>query len=275
MGGIYKRGKLNEDYQQSSKPSAKPRLSGVFKKDGSLVSPTILECIDMGLIKLTVELALRNQTIFKDVPILFATYEDAPRSSPSPGTDRDGRHGRGQLHIDLPPANASAVNGTMLQIGGPRSIRRGDGNAQPTQLAQREQFARDSREAAYSLPPPPRFGNVLQRHELMSGEEIREQRLMPLFKAEPLLDGKCLGLYLRRDGCTYKDCGFCKKAIRDAPSTAPGDLERAVRRACGLTNARERTATPSRGRSDSAGSATSMGSQNSTGGGHKPKKGRQ
>ena len=86
MGGIYKLGKLNEDYQPpSSKPPAKPRLSGVFRKDGSLVSPTILGCIDIGLIKLTVELALRNQTILKDVPILFATYEDAPRSSPSPG----------------------------------------------------------------------------------------------------------------------------------------------------------------------------------------------
>ena len=80
MGGIYKLDKLNEDYQQSSKPSAKPRLSGVFRKGGSLVSPTVLECIEIGLIKLTIELPLRNRTIFKDVPILLATYEDAPRS---------------------------------------------------------------------------------------------------------------------------------------------------------------------------------------------------
>ena len=127
----------------------------------------------------------------------------------------------------------------------------------------------------HSLPPPPRFGNILQQHELISGEEIKEQNLAPLFKAEPLLNGECLGLYLRRDGCTYGNCGYCKKALRDAPNIDPGDLERAVRRASGLMNARERTATPGLGRSDSAGSATSMGSQNSAGGGHKPKKGRQ
>ena len=129
--------------------------------------------------------------------------------------------------------------------------------------------------SAISLPPAPRFGNILQQHELMSGEDIREQRLMPLFKAEPLLDGKCLARYLRRDGCVYKDCSFCKNSIAGEASTDPGDLERAVRRACGLTNARERTSTPGHGRSDSVGSDRSIGSQNSTGGGHKPKKGRQ
>ena len=124
MGGIYKLGKLNVDYQQSSKPSAKPRLSGVFRKGGSLVSPTVLECIDIGLIKLTVELQLRNRTIFKDVPILFATYEDVPRSSPCPESGRDGRHGRGQLLIIMPSSSASVENGTELQLGGPRSALR-------------------------------------------------------------------------------------------------------------------------------------------------------
>ena len=108
----------------------------------------------------------------------------------------------------------------------------------------------------------------------MSGEEIKAQGLMPLFKAEPLLNGKCLRLYLRKDGCTYANCGFCAKSMRDAPNTDLGDLERALRRACGTANARERPGTPGRGRSDSAGSATSVGSQNSTGGGHTPKKGR-
>ena len=95
VGGICKLDKPNEDYQQSSKPPAKPRLSGVFRKGGSLVSPTVclmLECIEIGLIKLTVGLQLRNWTIFEDVPILFVTYKDAPRSSPSPEPGRDGRH---------------------------------------------------------------------------------------------------------------------------------------------------------------------------------------
>ena len=71
LGGIYKLDKLNEDYQQSSKPSAKPRLSGVFRKGGSLVSPAVLECIEIGLIKLIIELPLCSRTIFKDLPILF------------------------------------------------------------------------------------------------------------------------------------------------------------------------------------------------------------
>ena len=76
-------------------------------------------------------------------------------------------------------------------------------------------------------------------------------------------------------GACMTDCAFCKTSIAGEANTDPGDLERAVRRACGLTNARERASTPGRGRSDSVGSASSMGSQNSTGGGHKPKKGRQ
>ena len=107
----------------------------------------------------------------------------------------------------------------------------------------------------------------------MSGDEIKAQGLMPLFKAEPLLTCKCLALYLRRDGCTYGNCGFCKKSLRDGPNTDSGDLERALRRACGMANARERPGTPGRGRSDSAGSASLVENQNSTGGGHKLKKG--
>ena len=274
MGGIYKLGKLNEDYQQSSKPSAKPRLSGVFRKGGSLVSPTVLECIDIGLIKLTVELVLRSQTIFKDVPILFATYEDAPRSSPSPESNRGGRHGRGQLQINMPPANSSVVNGTELQLGDPRSALRRDADARPQDRDAKERWSAGERESVRTLPPPPRFGNVLPQNELMSGDEVKAQGLMPMFKSEPLFTGKYLVLYLRRGGCTYGNCGFCKKSIRDAPNTDPGDLERLLRRACGTANARERPSTPGRGRSDSVGSASSVGSQNSTGGGHKPQKGR-
>ena len=97
---------------------------------------------------------------------------------------------------------------------------------------------------------------------------------MPMFKAEPLRNGKCLGLYLRCDGCTHGNCGFCMKSMRDARNTDPGDLERALRRACGTANARERPGRPGRGRSDSVGSATPVGGQNSTGGGHNLKEGR-
>ena len=199
MGGIYKLDKLNEDYQQSSKPSAKPRLSGVFRKGGSLVSPTVLECIDIGLIKLTVELALRNRTIFKDVPILFATYEDAPRSSPSPESSRDGRHSRGQLQINMPPPNASVVNGTELQLGGPRS----DSAAtwqRPADAVWRKGSNSPETHESRCAHSRRRRGSAMSCHRASSCRARRSRRrgLMPLFKAEPLLNGKCLGLYLRR-----------------------------------------------------------------------------
>ena len=130
----------------------------------------------------------------------------------------------------MPPPNAAVVNGTELQLGGPRSaLRRNLGNhPQSSSSAQREQFARHSHDSVRTLPPPPRFGNVLRQDELMSGEAVEEQGLMPMFKSEPLLNGKCIALYLRRDGCTYGNCGFCKKSLRDAPNTDPGDLERAL-----------------------------------------------
>ena len=97
------------------------------------------------------------------------------------------------------------VSWFYLQLGGPRSaLRRDLGHAPPDNRAlQREQFSRDSVDSVRSLPPaPPRFGNVLPQRELMSGDKIKAQGLMPMFKAEPLLNGKCLALYLRRDGCT-------------------------------------------------------------------------
>ena len=99
----------------------------------------------------------------------------------------------------MPPANASVVNGTELQLGGPRrsALRRLPGETRPSPIDKNEQFARDRRESVRSLPPPPRFGNVLPQNELVSGDEVKAQGLMPMFKAEPLLNGKCLGL------CTY------------------------------------------------------------------------
>ena len=160
----------------------------------------------------------------------------------------------------MPSPNASIVNGTELQLGGPRSaLRRLPGDTRPSST-DKEQFARDRRESVRTLPPPPRFGNVLPQNELLLAEEIKEQGLMQMFRTEPLLTGKYLGLYLRRGGCTYGNYGFCMKSIRDAPNTDPGDTERALRRACSTANARERPGAPGRGRSDSAGSAAPGGS---------------
>ena len=96
---------------------------------------------------------------------------------------------------------------------------------------------------------------------------------MTLFKSEPMLKGKCTAFYVRDTGCSWDKCNYCLTSLRDAASTDPRDLAQAVRRSIGSADARSRPGTPGerRGRSNSAGSATSVGSQRSDGGGHKPK----
>ena len=98
--------------------------------------------------------------------------------------------------------------------------------------------------------------------------------MIALFKSEPLLNRKCVALYLREDGCPHSVCHFCLQFTERRPeSSIRDDLAQALRRATGSSNARSRPPTPGdrRERSDSAGSARSLGSQNSDGGGHKPK----
>ena len=98
--------------------------------------------------------------------------------------------------------------------------------------------------------------------------------VVTLFKTEPMLKGKCTALYVREAGCTWGRCNYCVASLRDAASTGQRDLTQAVRRAIGSLDTRNRPETPGerRGRSDSAGSATSVCSQRSDGGGHKPKR---
>ena len=124
-----------------------------------------------------------------------------------------------------------------------------------------------------TLPPPPRMAGVLPDSELLSSDDIRNGGVIALFKTEPLLNRKCVAFYLRKDGCPHRVCNFCLQSLREAPSLDPSDLAQALRRASGSSNARSRPSTPGdrRGRSDSAGSAASLGSQHSDGGGHKPK----
>ena len=101
--------------------------------------------------------------------------------------------------------------------------------------------------------------------------------MIALFKTEPILNRKCVVFYLRDDGCPREKCNFCLHSLREAPNTDPRDVAQALRRTTGSSNARSRPATPGgrRERSDSAGSAASVGSQFSDGGGHRPKQRRQ
>ena len=128
-----------------------------------------------------------------------------------------------------------------------------------------------------TLPPPPRKAGVLPDSELLSCDGIRNGGVITLFKTEPLLNRKCVAFFLREGGCPHKVCNFCLNSLREAPNIDPGDVAQALRRTIGSSNARTRPGTPGerRGRSDSAGSASSVGSQFSDGGGHKPKQRRQ
>ena len=181
-----------------------------------------------------------------------------------------GSRSGGQLEIAFPSGGA-VLQGTELQLGLDGGLR--------SAMASASKYGppKGIGTSADSLPPPPRKAGILPDAELISGEDIRQNGVITLFKSEPLLNRKCVALYLQEDGCPHKVCHFCLNSLREAPSIDPRDLAQALRRASGSSNARSRPSTPGdrRGRSDSAGSATSLGSQHSDGGGHKPKQRRQ
>ena len=80
-----------------------------------MVSDTFNELIECGLRKLTRDLEDRGQTIFGEIPILFACAENA---SASPAPDSGGSAGGGgQINMRLPPSPANVTQGTMLQLG--------------------------------------------------------------------------------------------------------------------------------------------------------------
>ena len=215
-------------------------------------------------------------------PNMIPRVSKLSASSPTPSGGRGSRLG-GQLEIVFPPGGA-LLQGTELQLGG--GLRSAMSPAGRTRFAAedgrgrgsgQEGFARGRDSALSVLPPPPRKAGILADSELLSGDDIRSMGVVTLFKTEPMLKGKCTALYVRETGCTWDNCNYCVAPMRDAASTDQRDLAQAVRRSIGSSNARNRPGTPGerRGRSDSAGSATSPDSQFSDGGGHKPKQRRQ
>ena len=116
LGGILKLDKLNMAWHTKSSPSRKPRLKGVFTNE-SMVSDTFNELIECGLRKLTRDLEDRGQTIFGEIPILFACAVNAS-TSPAPGGGGSGGGG-GQINMRLPSPPASVTQGTLLQLGTP------------------------------------------------------------------------------------------------------------------------------------------------------------
>ena len=283
LGGIMKLDKLNMAWQSSSSPSRKPRLKGVFS-GGSMVSDTFNELIEFGLRKLTRDLEDRGQTIFGEIPILFACTENAS-SSPAPGGGGFGGAG-GQLDMRLPPSPAHLTQGTLLQLGGagggggwPRSALTSTG-----QYGQQNETSA-SREAAFKLdgsnvrasqradlPPGPRKAGILPAGELLPGAEIKSRNVVFLFKSEPLLNGQCAALLVKDEGCTWEKCPYCPKTLSELPRMDAADLKAALRRCMGSSGARpSRPGTPRRDRSDSVGSDRSAGSQRSDGGGWRSK----
>ena len=273
LGGVCKLDLLNAAYQRDNSPSPKPRLNGVFEGN-SVVSPTILECIAADLIKLTRDPDARSEfPILNMVPNMIPRVSRLSAPSPTPSGGRSSRQG-GQLEITF-PAGGAVLQGTELQLGG----------GLHSAMAPTSQYgpAAGPLPTGYnstgynSLPPPPRKAGVLPDSELLSGEGIRNGGVISLFRTEPLLNRKCVAFYLREDGCPHEKCNFCLTSLREPPSLDPRDLAQALRHTTGSSSARSRPPTPGerRGRSDSAGSASSVGSQHSDGGGHKPKQRRQ
>ena len=279
IGGILKLDKLNMAWHTKSSPSRKPRLKGVFTND-SMVSDTFNELIQCGLRKLTRDLEDRGQTIFGEIPILFACAVNAS-TSPAPSGGGSGGGG-GQINLRLPAPPASVTQGTLLQLGTPgRKWRRpslGAFQSRPLWSGDPQdranQHARRSASSSVTLPPEPRFAEILPAHDLISGADIKSSGVVALFKTEPLLAGKCAALLMKDAGCTFPQCPYCKNTYEDLPKVDTCDLLSALRRCMGTASARLRPSTP-RGRSDSVGSDRSVGSQRSDGGGAKPKRPRQ
>ena len=276
LGGILKLDKLNMAWQTKSSPSRKPRLKGVFKNE-SMVSDTFNELIECGLRKLTRDLEDRGQTIFGEIPILFACAVNVA-TSPAPSGGGSGGGG-GQINLRLPAAPAGVTQGTLLQLGTPggsggglRSALSSPGHYGPASVQDRvNQHARRSASSSVTLPPEPRYAEILPAHDLMSGADIKSYGVVALFKTEPLLVGKCVAVLMRDTGCVYPQCPYCKNTYEDLPKVDTCDLLSALRRCMGVASARSRPGTP-RGRSDSVGSNRSVGSQRSDGGGEKPKR---
>ena len=279
LGGILKLDKLNMAYHTKSSPSRKPRLQGVFT-GASMVSDTFKELIDCGLRKLTRDLEDRSQTIFGEIPIMFACAENAP-ATPANGDGGGGRGGGGgQLNLRLPPSPANVTQGTLLQLGGaggggggyPRSAMAPASHYGPQAgLERQNRFEQRSREQTAALPPEPRFAEILHKQDLMSAADIRSLGVVDLFKTEPLLVGKCAALLMKDVGCTFPNCPYCTSSLIELPKADTCDVLSALRRCMGAANARSRPGTP-RGRLDSVGSDKSVGSQRSDGGGAKPKR---
>jgi hypothetical protein len=273
LGGIFKLDLLNATYQRGNTPKPKPRLNGVFLGQ-SQVSPTISECITADLIKLARDREARSEfPILNMVPNTIPRISKTSAPSPTPSSGRSSCQG-GQLEIAFPSGSA-VLQGTELQLGGGlRSAMsptdRSDSAARAGRMAE---YAGRNRPEFYSLPPAPRKAGIWEDSGLLSGEAIRFLGAVALFKSEPPLKGECTAYYVRDTGCTWGKCNYRTAPLKEAASTDPRDLAQALRRAVGSSSARNRPGTPGgrRERSDSAGSAASVGSQFSDGGVHKPK----
>ena len=204
-GGILKLDKLNMAWHTKSSPSRKPRLKGAFSGQ-SMVSDTFNELIECGLRKLTRDLEDRSQTIFGEIPILFACAENASAPPAPSGGSPSG--GGAQLDMRLPPAPANVTQGTRLQLGGagkagdwPRSAMSPLSTYGPNPQEWVDRCAQQNREtASVQIPPEPRFAEILHKNDLMSAADIRSLGVVALFKSEPLLAGKCAALQTADEG---------------------------------------------------------------------------
>ena len=180
-----------------------------------MVSDMITEPMDCGLRKLTRDLPDRDQTIFGEIPILFACAENAA-ASPSPSGCGSGG-GSAQPDIRLSPLPANVTQSTMLQLAGPgggdgwpRSMMSSPGHHGPQNHGRERDAAFKQDESRVrpgrrdELPPGPRHAGILPASELLPGMEIKSRGVVNLFKAEPLLTGHCAALLMKDVSCDCK-----------------------------------------------------------------------
>ena len=65
-----------------------------------------------------------------------------------------------------------------------------------------------------TLPPEPRFAEILPANDLISGADIRSSGVVALFKTEPLLAGKCAALLMKDAGCTFPRLPLLQEHVR-------------------------------------------------------------
>ena len=65
-----------------------------------------------------------------------------------------------------------------------------------------------------TLPPEPRYAEILPANDLISGADIKSSGVVALFKTEPLLAGKCAALLMKDDRLHFPSVPLLQEHVR-------------------------------------------------------------